>query len=387
MRLLTRAGLSIISLLLTVAAIDLLLMPLAFPWMPLSLHGHFSPSVRVLAQSSKRAAVPRHYIAIVGDSYAQGNGDWIQSVSPRTNPPFASYHLIHARTGRDVVSFGAAGASSLRGLVSEPLGTLAYLQKTWRFEFPPPDHILVYFYEGNDITDNLRELRQRWKGGPLRPDTFHRFIERTVLAESPHEQALESFHITDNFLLSRALLHAVWAFARRYPPPDFYNGDWSKLTVTEARIDNHLERLPDGLAGPVLGTNEADLARGEFVFAQALRYLHEQMPTVPMTVVYIPSPLTMYEVVSPTVSAQTENGSAVFSTPLVSAWSDRIAAQVKATSTDVGAGFLDVRPELRSAAAHAVVHGPKDWNHLNKLGQEAFAEAILKHAREHRIIS
>ena len=40
MRLLIRAGLSIISLLLTVAAIDLLLMPLAFPRLPLSLQGH-----------------------------------------------------------------------------------------------------------------------------------------------------------------------------------------------------------------------------------------------------------------------------------------------------------------------------------------------------------
>jgi hypothetical protein len=331
--------------------------------------------------------VPQHYIAVVGDSYAQGNGDWVQSVNPRTNPPFASYHLIHARTGRDVVSFGAAGASNVRGLVSEPLGILAYLRKTWRYEFPQPDRILVYFYEGNDITDNLRELRERWPGGPLQPDTFHRFIEQTVLPKSPHQRAIQTFNVSDNFVLTRAVLHALRAFVKRSPPVDLHNGDWSKLTVTEARIDNHTERLPDGLAGPALGTNEAELERGAFVFAQSLRYLHEQLPNVPMTVVYVPSPLTMYDVVSPTVSAATRDGSAIFSTALISASSDRIAARVKAASADVGAGFLDIRPDLRSAAAHAVVHGPKDWNHLNKLGQEVFADAILKHARKQRVIS
>jgi hypothetical protein len=387
MRLLTNAALFIVSLLVTVSAIDFLVVPLAFPWMPLSIQGHLPPSVRVLAQSSKRAAVPQHYIAIVGDSYAQGNGDWVQSVNPRTNPPFASYHLLHARTGRDVVSFGAAGASSVRGLVSEPLGILAYLKKTWRYEFPQPDRILVYFYEGNDITDNLRVLRDQWPGGPLRSDTFHSFIEQTVLAKSPHQRALESFNVTDNFLLTRALLHAFKAFVKRSPPPDLYNGDWSKVTVTKARIDNHMQWLPDGLAGPALGTNEAELERGAFVFEQSLRYLHEQLPNVPITVVYIPSPLTMYDVVSPTVIADTRVGSAIFSTALISTSSDRIAARIKAAGADVGANFLDVRPELRSAAAQAVVHGPKDWNHLNKLGQEAFADAILKHARKQRVIS
>jgi len=58
---------------------------------------------------------------------------------------------------------------------------------------------------------------------------------------------------------------------------------------------------------------------------------------------------------------------------------------IKAASGDLGAGFIDVRPELRAAAAHDVIDGPKDWNHLNKLGQEALADAILKHAREQHV--
>ncbi len=382
MRLLSGVALSIVSILLSVSVIDLLVVPLAFPWMPLSVQGYLKPSTRVLAQSSKRAAVPEDYIAIVGDSYAQGNGDWVQSVSPHTNPPYASYHLLHARTGRDIVSFGAAGASNPRGLVSEPLGTLAYLQKTWRYEFPKPDSVLVFFYEGNDITDNLRELRERWPGGPLRPDTFHRFLEQTVLAQSPHQRAVDTFNVTDNFVLSHAVFRAFKEFVKGSPPIDYFNGDWSSETVTEARVNNHLEQLPDALAGPALGTNEADIARGVFVFEQSLRYLHEQLPNVPMTVVYIPSPLTMYDVVSPTVSAKVATGAAVFSTALISKSSDRIAAQIAAASAHVGARFIDVRPELRAAAAKTVVHGPKDWNHLNKTGQEAFANAILKHARK-----
>ena len=85
------------------------------------------------------------------------------------------------------------------------------------------------------------------------------------------------------------------------------------------------------------------------------------------------------------LGAQTLTGTGVFSTALIPEWSEKIATQIKAASEDIGASFIDVRPELRAAAAHDVIDGPKDWNHLNKLGQEALADAILKHARAQHV--
>ena len=41
-----------------------------------------------------------------------------------------------------------------------------------------------------------------------------------------------------------------------------------------------------------------------------------------------------------------------------------------------GAGFTDARP-IAAAASERLIHGPRDWKHLNRVGYEALARAIL----------
>ena len=62
-------------------------------FVPLSLQPDLHPAVRLLAQSSKRGLMPHEYTALLGDSYAQGEGDWHLSVDGRSNPPFHSAQL------------------------------------------------------------------------------------------------------------------------------------------------------------------------------------------------------------------------------------------------------------------------------------------------------
>ena len=44
--------------------------------LPLRLYGLVDKKLRILAQSSKKTQFPKEYIAITGDSYAVGAGDW-----------------------------------------------------------------------------------------------------------------------------------------------------------------------------------------------------------------------------------------------------------------------------------------------------------------------
>ena len=65
--------------------------------LPLRLYGLVDENLRVLAQNSKKSQFPKEYIAITGDSYAIGVGDWLTETqkgsffnSPAYSPPFNS---------------------------------------------------------------------------------------------------------------------------------------------------------------------------------------------------------------------------------------------------------------------------------------------------------
>jgi hypothetical protein len=107
-------------------------------YVPLKFHDDLPHGIRSLAQSSKKSLIPKDYIALVGDFYAQGYGEWLLSVNPYTNPPYHSGHLLHSKLKVDVVTFGAGGAGSLRGLVSEPIAQWKYMNSTAFYSLDQP---------------------------------------------------------------------------------------------------------------------------------------------------------------------------------------------------------------------------------------------------------
>src|SRR5262249_23507825 len=57
--------------------------------------------------------------------------------------------------------------------------------------------------------------------------------------------------------------------------------------------------------------------------------------------------------------------------------------RIRAAAVVGGAGFIDARPALRTAAAHAVVHGPRDWNHPNELGYRTLGTVVAEKLDRH----
>ena len=75
---------------------------------PPNLRPYLSDRARIFGQTSSRP-VPYDYIALLGDSYAEGVGDWMLAAGGERHRPFHSADVIHALSGRDVVSFGIGG--------------------------------------------------------------------------------------------------------------------------------------------------------------------------------------------------------------------------------------------------------------------------------------
>lgn len=100
----------VISTALTYLLLELFLFRYFLPILPLNTHVYLHEGIRALAQSSKRSTIPKDYIALVGDSYAQGFGDWFLNSNKNSNSDFHSAHIIHKRTGNDVLSFATGGS-------------------------------------------------------------------------------------------------------------------------------------------------------------------------------------------------------------------------------------------------------------------------------------
>ena len=134
--------------------------------LPLRLYGSIDKDLRILAQSSKKSQLPHAYIALAGDSYAVGAGDWLEEVRESSflgSPDYSPAHLIHKKTGIDVVSFGQGGVGSLGGIWAEPVSQFLYINSVRDYKLSPPKDILIFFYEGNDVYDNVYFLRQNFK--------------------------------------------------------------------------------------------------------------------------------------------------------------------------------------------------------------------------------
>src|SRR5262245_33757861 len=119
-----------------------------------------------LMQTTKAAYLPRNYVAVLGDSYGQGLGDEAVKAGYDEGHWFHATNVVHELTGRDVVTFAKAGAGSAEALVLLPSRTLNGSRCAIFPTLEDPAQVFAYFYEGNDIDDNLRFLmRVRAKYG------------------------------------------------------------------------------------------------------------------------------------------------------------------------------------------------------------------------------
>ena len=150
---LANAALVLVSLAVTYLAASFVIFRFLLPHLSLNLRPHFPDIAEVFAQTSKAGAVPHDYIAVLGDSYAEGQGDGLFDANGDRAKFEHSAHVLHRLTGRDVVSLGLGGAGSAQAMVRKP----ARILDGNCFLYPrldPPRQIVVYFYEGNDLDEN-----------------------------------------------------------------------------------------------------------------------------------------------------------------------------------------------------------------------------------------
>ena len=364
---LANTALVVVSVLLTYFAVEFLFFRVLLPNMPLQLRPHLPDVADVLVQNSKSGFVPHDYIALLGDSYAEGLGDWLWQTGGNRNKPFHSANVIHDLTGRDVVSFGKGGAGSAEGIVERPAGVFAgdscYL-------FPaiaPPRQMFIYYYEGNDVEDNLGfEAKVQQRYGGVDADTIDRYLNEQYVLENPWDCHLELLDTTTRIVTF--LYQYYYAGVDLSPCAGGPNGGrGNRLLVAGQAVP------APALQGPALNKNPEVIRAAMTVLDRSLNWLRKRFEGVPTTVVYIPSPLSVYHHAGEDVS-YCDVG--LVPAERVESNSDLISDLVQKTAANQGVPFLDARPTMRALAATTVIHGPKDWAHFNEAGYRALGVLV-----------
>lgn len=383
-----RGALSNILLVLAAVLLSYLAAEAAFSvlglrYVPLRLHADLPADIRPFAQSSKAGVIPRDPIVLVGDSYAQGYGDWLLESNPDRNAPFHSGNVIHELAGRDVITLGQSGAGSAEGIAALPANAYASNQTAWYLRLPQPDLAVVYFYEGNDLNNNLAFLQKH-----ASPNDTRNIVEAVDAAITRYPVELtgpqqSSSHFPLFGFLQRIALRSFREWRGVAVPLTPERLDAARSAKPEGRpnlveVAGRQVSLPPDLQSPALELTDLERNQAVLVFSRSLAFMKKLFPAARVLVVYVPSPLSSYKLVGPEISAQPymEGRAVHFPTERVAQTSDAICDLIRAASIVQAAGFVDLRPAIRAASALKLVHGPRDFKHFNRAGMTVLGTTV-----------
>lgn len=362
---LANVALVLVSLAVTYFAASFVIFRFVEPHLSLNLRPHFPDIAEIFAQTSKAATVPHDYIALLGDSYAEGQGDGLFAAQGDRGKALHSAHVLARLTSRDVISLGMGGAGSAQAMVRMPTRIL----RSGCFLYPPleaPRQMLVYFYEGNDLDENGYVANVSAAGGAVTREKIERYIERqyatpqrwrcpTDLAETMFRMAHFAATNAESFETLRK--------------PSAHN----KVIAGAAVATPALQKPPVEIASWI----DAPLT----VFDVSLGWLRRAYPQTAITVVYLASPAALYRHADALVDVYARwplNEVRPVPASEIEAASQRTCQQIRQMTLAHGVRFIDTRPALRAAAAAAPIHGPRDWNHFNDAGYRVLGETLAR---------
>ncbi len=313
------------------------------------------------------------YVALLGDSYAEGVGDWKAQQIDATSPSHSA-DVIHDLTGRNILSYGRRGASSAEGLVRLPALALGAGECFFFPSLLPPQEIVYYFYEGNDLEDNIEFINRRLglsAGDAGVGNSSIEFLEKNW--GTPGQKPC--------FLYFGKSIKSFMKTAKEtfFSPPDVNSDNTETLPApNRALIGTEVVGLPAALQGPGLDLDEQSVAAAFEVFDVSLMWLRQALPDIKITVVHLPSVLSTYELVGPSVTVEVpaDKSSTIHKSIDVASRSDEICRRLRDVTLGSGANFFDARPSMRALGAREIIHGPRDWTHFNRAGYTRLGETV-----------
>lgn len=329
-----------------------------------------------------------NYIATYGDSNTFGWGDWgFETGFLYQNKPFNFTFILKDELHTGVLNMGKGGAGSLVSMVTTPLIDYHLIKEREKLESQKAT--LFFFYEGNDMTDNLQDLKQFYQNSgekDLNYNNFSRWIEDIELK---NYQAVNKFSAKFPALYFLSFTTAItflykWTYMPIiYPPPHVFRPNQNIIS-----FNSGLKQLPVSLQAPSLQCSIEEIDKSLLFMEYCMRYYKEKTKDPNTYLVFIPSVMSCYQFVS-NISVELPPKSIPFSYNEAGKISQKIfkpadlyernnyvRAHIKAICKKLDYKYIDPTDSIRLQSSHQILHGPKDWRHLNKNGQILLGEIV-----------
>lgn len=314
------------------------------------------------------------YTAILGDSYGQGMGDAFLS----GEADYSVAHHLRRWDGGNYLVFARAGYSSISAARELPR-TLAWAARS---PFVPdldrPEQILFFFYEGNDVRDNLRHLVKLGLPETAAGDQLRSFLQQEIAAASTLSWR-DSLNAWLPFFTLVSRINRVASDLFREPEKLTGRVQASPSVVDDAPLEQARRMAEQHVLQSAMGElDEPRLQRGVDVFLVTLEGLRLQLPGVPIRVVYIPSPITCYDLVGEVPIHSYYSGRESVRIPVEKNAHNHayLKAAVMRGVAGLGIELIDATAALQAAGRQQLLHGPQDYKHLNAVGYRVLAQVI-----------
>jgi hypothetical protein len=298
------------------------------------------------------------WVAVVGDSYAAGMGDAFLDGDRQ----YSIAHFLREDTGQNYLIFAQSAFGSINAARQLVLGVRLMNDGIFYPGLKPPAEILVFFYEGNDLDDNLRDL----KGVGDSRKAIRDFV-RNELSRGP---ALASL-VGSEFPFAKLMYSLV------DPPPDA-----PELAKSNRLILHGQELVVAPLQSAAVELSDSDIARALAALDDSLEYLHDWWPDSKIRVVYIPSVVTSYDWHQPVEIQSYQSEAVIHTLPEDNLrHSELIRSEIEAIALRRNLDFIDTTDAVTALAKTEILHGPRDWKHMNSRGYELIAKVIATHRR------
>jgi hypothetical protein len=162
-----------------------------------------------------------------------------------------------------------------------------------------------------------------------------------------------------------------------------------KVRVNLALVNEEKVGLPTHLQGPpsfglnneerVSGSKDKLIELSVHVFEQSLVRLASFFPQVKIKIIYIPSPVSSYKMVSSHIHFRGfMQDIDVMETTEIEKRHTKLCKTIKRVAANHNFSFINSTKSLKKATSKGFVHGPIDWDHFNQRGYKVLSNDLAK---------
>lgn len=295
----------------------------------------------------------REQVLFVGDSHAQGAGD---AYRDRVHD-YSLAHMYAAAHEATVHMTGKGGYGSLRAARNAIWLDTLFRRSLFLRDMPTMDRAVVLFYEGNDLNNNIHELKEFRD-----PDSPQALIDRS-------QPTLRDIVVDGHLAGAQALLytfndHTVRPLFDRAAGNDPHTSEDTTHGHVDITVAGETRRVPP-MQSAAVELDDAQLDRALKAFEDSVAAVRQHFRPKRLDIVYIPSPLTVYplqgEVRIQPYHAKMDSVDAARNAERSRVIRSRIAAYAQRE----GIALIDPTEAMQAAAHQRFLHGPKDSKHPN----------------------